>query len=246
MTIENSIAEMLQKKLTDGSIEKVIEDKLLKCIGDCIDDMFRWSGPAKELIEQKLKDIMVPAIEKHDFSNYTLKLDAVLTDIVNSTALQDNKKILNNFKALMIENDEKEINLSDIFEKWCDYVETNVETSGLKIEYDDDVSYERVHVEMETEDIENRSRHSPDRKIVRFTCEHDEKMNLQFDIFKYDFMKGYEVSGYGIAQINGLARMDDMQIILAGLSRNSTVIKLDAEYLEDDIRPEAKPEPTYS
>lgn len=246
MTIENSIAEMLQKKLTDGSVEKVIEEKLTRCIGECIDDMFRWSGPAKELIEQKLKETMVPAIEKHDFSNYTLKLDSVLTDIVNSTTLQDNKKILDNFKELMIADDKKEINLSDIFEKWCDYVVENVDTSGLEVEYDDDVSYERVHVEMETEDIESNSRHSPDRKIVRFTCEHDEEMNLQFDIYKYDFMKGYEVSGYGIAQINGLVRMDDMQILLVRLTRNSTAIKLDEHYLEDDIRPESKPEPTYS
>lgn len=246
MTIENSIAEMLQKKLSDGSIEKVIEEKLSKCIGDCVDDMFRWSGPAKELIEKKLKETMVPAIEKHDFSNYTVKLDSVLTDIINSTALHDNKKILDNFKELMIEDDKKEIDISDIFEKWCDYVSENVETSGLEVEYDDDVTYEGVHVEMELEDIESSSRHAPDRKIVRFTCEHDEEMNLQFDIYKYDFMKGYEISGCGVAQINGLARMDDMQILLARLSRNSTVIKLDAQYLNDEIRPEAKPEPTYS
>jgi hypothetical protein len=97
MTIEQSISEMLQKKLADGSIEKVIEEKLTKCIGECMENMFRWSGPAKELIEEKLKETMVPAIERHDFSEYTLKLDTVLTEIVNNTSLQDNKKILDNF-----------------------------------------------------------------------------------------------------------------------------------------------------
>lgn len=245
MTIENSIAEMLQKKLTDGSIEKVIEEKLSRCIGECIDDMFRWSGPAKELIENKLKETMVPAIENHDFSNYTLKLDAVLTDIVNSTALQDNKKILDNFKELMIE-EEKEIKLSDIFERWCDYVEKKVSTSGLEVEYDDGVSYECVHVEMDTEDIESSGKYAPDKKVVRFTCEHDEDMNLQFEIYKYDFMKGYEISGYGDAGIKGLKYLDDMQIMLMRLGRSGTKIILDGESFEDDIRPEAEPEPTYS
>lgn len=245
MTIENSIAEMLQKKLTDGSIEAIIEEKLTKCIGECMENMFRWSGPAKELIEEKLKATMVPAIEKHDFSEYTLKLDSVLTEIVNSTTLQDNKKILDNFKELMIE-DEKEIKLSTIFAKWCDYVAKNIETSGLEVEYDDGVSYEDVHVEMSVEEVENCSRYGPDKKIVRFTCEHDEDMNLQFEIYKYDFMKGYEITGHGIVNINNLLRMNNMQILLAKLGRNSTKINIDDEYLEDDIRPEKEPEPTFS
>ncbi len=245
MTIESSIAEMLQKKLSDGSIEAIIEEKLTKCIGECMENMFRWNGTAKELIEEKLKAVMVPTIESHDFSNYTLKLDAVLTEIINTTSLQDNKQILNNFKDLMTE-EEKEIKISSIFEKWCDYVAEKVETSGLEIEHDDDVSYECVHVEMETEDIESRSSYAPDKKIVRFTCEHDENMNLQFEIYKYDFMKGYEISGYGDAGIKGLKHLDDMQILLMRLGRSGTKIILDGEFFEDDVRPEAEPEATYS
>lgn len=245
MTIEQSIAKMLEKKLTDGSVEKVIEEKLTKCIGECMENMFRWSGPAKELIEEKLKATMVPAIENHDFSDYTLKLDAVLTEIVNSTTLQDNKKILDNFKELMIE-DEKEIKLSDIFEKWSKYVAGNVETCGLDINYDDGVSYKYVHIEMEVEEVESCGRHTPSEKVVRFTCEHDESMNLQFRAYKYDFMKDYRISGYGVADINSLKHMDDMQVFLLRLGRNSTKIIIDDEYLEDDITPDKEPEPSFS
>jgi hypothetical protein len=75
MSIEQYIAELLQKKLEDGSIEKVIEDKLTKCIGECMEDMFRWSGEAKKLIEEKLKETMIPAIERHDFNDYTLMIE---------------------------------------------------------------------------------------------------------------------------------------------------------------------------
>lgn len=245
MTIEQSIAEMLEKKLKDGSIEQVIEEKLTKCVGDCMDNMFRWSGPAKELIENKLEETMVPAIERHDFSNYTLKLDAVLTEIINNTVLQDNKKILENFKELMIE-DCKEINLSDVFEKWSKFVEENVETSDLEVVYDDGVSYESVHIEMDIEDIENTSKYSPDKKIVRFTCEHDEEMNLQFEIYKYDFMDIYNIQGYGVANINGLSVLDDMQILLMKLGRNSTKITIDETFIEDDVVPNEEPEATFS
>lgn len=245
MSMENIIAEMLEKKLTDGSIEKVIEEKLTKCVGECMEDIFRWSGEAKKLIEEKLKETIVPAIERHDFSEYTVKLDAVLTEIVNSTTLQDNKKILENFKELMSE-DKKEINLSDIFVKWSEYVEKNVETNGLDINYDDGPHYDYVHIEMEIEDIENRSKYAPDKKVVYFTCEHDEDMNVQFEIYKYDFMKSYEISGYGVANINGLARTDEMQILLMKLGRNSTKIIIDGKYLEDDITPNKEPEASFS
>lgn len=245
MTIEQNIADMLQKKLSDGSIEKIIEEKLTKCIGECMENMFRWNGPAKELIEEKLKATMVPAIENHDFSDYTLKLDAVLTEIINSTTLQDNKTILKNFKGLMIEH-EQEINLSDIFQKWTEYVAENVETDGLEINYDDGVSYEYVSVEMDVEDIKNCSKYGPDKKIVRFTCEHDENMNLQFELYKYDFMKAYEISGRRVANINSLATMDEMQILLARLERNSTKITIDKNYMDDDVRPEKEPEPSFT
>lgn len=245
MTIEQNIAEMLQKKLSDGSIEKIIEEKLTKCIGECMENMFRWSGPAKELIEEKLKATMIPAIENHNFSEYTVKIDSVLTEIINSTTLQDNKKILENFKELMTE-DEKEITLSDIFGKWCEYVAENVDTDGLDVEYDDGVSYECVHVEMEVEDLANCSKYGPDKKIVRFTCEHDEEMNLQFEIYKYDFMKEFQISGYGNVNINGLKHLNDMQVLLIRLGRSSTKITVDDNYLDDEIRPEKEPEATFS
>ena len=245
MTIEQSIAEMLQKKLSDGSIEKIIEEKLTKCIGECMENMFRWSGPAKALIEEKLKAVMIPAIEEYDFSKYTLKLDAVLAEIVNSTSLQDNKKILDNFKSLMIEENE-EMKLSDIFDKWCEFVAKEVETDGLEVEYDDGVSYECVGVEMDVENIENIGIYGPDKKIVCFTCEHDEDMNLQFEIYKYDFMKGYEVSGYGNFNISGLKKLNDMDILLLRLGRDGTKITVDEDYLESDVRPENEPEPTFS
>lgn len=245
MTVEQNIAEMMQKKLSDGSIEKIIEEKLTKCIGDCMEDMFRWNGDAKKLIEDKLKETMVPVIEAHDFSDYTLKLDVVLTEIINTTSLKDNKQILDNFKELMIE-DVKEIKLSDIFYKWSDYVSKNVETSGLDINYDDGVSYDYVHIEMEVEEIENCSKYAPDKKIVRFSCEHDKEMNLQFEVYKYDFMKGYEINGYEISNFNSLKYANDMQILLLKLGRNSAKITIDEDYMYDDVRPENEPEPTFS
>ena len=61
---------------------------------------------------------MVPYIEKYDFSEYLPRLDTVLTEIVNSDACIENKKILENFKGLSIKQEEKEMEVTDLFDAW--------------------------------------------------------------------------------------------------------------------------------
>lgn len=75
---------------------------------------------------------MVPVIEKHNFNQYMVKLDSILTEIVNSTNLADNKRILDNFQSLLKEPEYKEIELSKIFEQYCEHVAKNVDTSNLE------------------------------------------------------------------------------------------------------------------
>ena len=66
----------------------------------------------------------MPFIEKYDMSDYIVKLDTVLTEIVNQTALVDNKRLLRNFQYLMTEPQEEEVKLSDLFREYEKYVAT--------------------------------------------------------------------------------------------------------------------------
>ena len=61
---------------------------------------------------------MTPTIERVSLDDYVVKLDAILTEIINSTNLVDNKEILGNFKSLMTEPDKDVISLKDVFEKY--------------------------------------------------------------------------------------------------------------------------------
>lgn len=246
MTIEKQIADMMQEKLTDGTIEKVIEEQLTKSIGNCIGKMFEWNGPGKELIENKLKEVMIPAIEKHDFSNYTLKLDAVLTEIVEKTALQENKEILENFKYLMSNEKKEKINVSDIYSAWMEWAEDEVSTTGLDVEDDGEPTYESVEVRMEIEDIENCSKYGPEYRIVRFTCEHDEDINFQFKLYKYSWMKEWEISNSDGFNLSSLAAVDKMELLMMRLSRDSTKIIFDIYDDTDEITPSKEPEASWS
>lgn len=57
---------------------------------------------------------MTPVIERVNLDEYTVKLDAVLTEIINSTNLIDNKEILGNFKSLMTDPDKDTISLKEV------------------------------------------------------------------------------------------------------------------------------------
>ncbi|MEB8584056.1 hypothetical protein P4G63_29155, partial [Bacillus cereus] len=93
-----------------------------------------------KVIEEKVKSVMVPYLENYDYSNYITKLDSVLVDILKSSALE-NKQLLSNFQELMIPAAEKTIKVTDLFEKWKEHVEQNVETDGLEVDYDEKMNF---------------------------------------------------------------------------------------------------------
>ena len=127
-TFEQKIAETVNEKLNDGTVEKLVEQYIEKGVSDALNEVFSWSGEGKKLIEKKLNETIVPVIERHDFNQYLTKLDSVLMEIVNNTILTDNKKMLENFKELMKEHKAQgktvffSTHVLDVAEKICDRV----------------------------------------------------------------------------------------------------------------------------
>ena len=139
MNLENSIKDVITQKLEDGTVERLISQELEKGIQKSLEDLFGWRGDASKVIEEKIKSVMVPYLESWDYSKYILKLDTVLVEILKNTAL-DNKKMLENFKDLMLPEERKTIKATAIFKEWQKKGAKDVDTSDLEINYDDEVS----------------------------------------------------------------------------------------------------------
>lgn len=245
-TFEQKIANVVNEKLNDGTVEKLLEQYIEKGISDALKEVFSWSGEGKKLIEKKLNETIVPVIERHDFNQYLTKLDSVLTEIVNATILADNKKILENFKKLMKEPETKEIKLSEIFKRYCEHVAENVDTDNLKARCDDgEPYYEHVTASMEVE-YEDKGwfKSSFDDCIVKFTCEEDEGLNCQVKLYKGTDEKNWSFRGYGDSiDINSLRGLSNFEVFLMTLKRGFVDIIMDEESdCDDDIEPEEKPE----
>lgn len=243
---EQKIIDAVNEKLNDGTVERLIEEKLEKGISEALDGVFGYRGDVKEVIEAKIKETMTPVIERHNFNQYMVKLDSCLTEIINSTNLAENKKVLENFQHLMKEPDYKEIKLSDIFEKYCKHVSENVDTSNLEACCEDgDPYYSHVTANMEVEHEDKRwFKSSFDDCYVNLMCEEDESLNCRIKLYKSTSDGKWNIlSGTNSVEISSLSSVSDFEIFLHNLNRGFIKIVMDTENeCDDDIEPEETPE----
>lgn len=249
MNLENSIKNIITLKLEDGSVEKLVSEQLEKGIVKALDSLLGSYGDVTKVIEQEIKSVMVPYLESYDYSKYITKLDSVLVEVLKGAAA-DNKKILENFKELMTDDQMKTIKVTDIYKKWMEYVEKNVDTSELEIDYDDGVSYQPVEVSFDFEEDDNKSWSSFSYGTLTFECEHDEKMNFEIKLSKYNERKN---SNWDIAynskyvhDIRSLKHLNEMDIFLMKLSQAYVTIEMDKTCDNDDITPDSEPEASFS
>ena len=247
MNLENSIKDVITKKLEEGFVENIIAEQLENGVRNALKDLLGSYGEVTKVIEKQVKSVMIPYLEKYDYSQYITKLDSVLVEVLKSSALE-NKKLLENFKDLMIPEEEKTIKATDLFERYMKYVAKNVKTDGLEICYDDEPTYENVEVSFEVEYNEGRSWSDFERAILYFECEHDEAMNFEIKINRWKkFDKEEWTIDYdSVHSINSLRHLGEFEIQLMKLKQNYTKLILDSDGENDEVEPDAKPEPSYS
>ncbi|MGG7058734.1 hypothetical protein ACQPUZ_10590 [Clostridium tertium] len=243
--LENSIKDCITRELEKGIIERVITDKLEECIDNSLEDLFKWNGAVKKVIEEKVEGVMVPYLENYDYSAYITKLDDVLVHVLKNTAF-DNKKILENFKELMVSKiDIKVIKVSDLFSKWCEYVAEEVDTQGLGVEYEDGPSYECVDVSYEFDQAEERNWVKRESGRILFECEHDEKLNFCIDVYRWNDIHEKDQWDFIYdkkCEISSLRHLDKFSLYLMSLSQAGVEIEIDRVYDNEEVRPEKEPE----
>ena len=242
--LEKNLHDELDQQLDSGIVEKVLREKFEKCVGDVVEETFRW-GNVKRKIEEKIESAMVKYIERNDFSEYVVKLDSVLTEVIKNASV-DNKKLLENFEHLMTPPEVETIKASELFEKWCEYVEKNVDTDGLEVNYDDGVSYEPVEVSMEVEFEEGRSWSNFEYAVLRFECEHDERLNFEIRLNRWNQKQVWDINYRKDSNISSLRYLDDFSIYLMRLDQAYVKLELDRDSDGNEVIPEKEPEPTFS
>lgn len=243
-TFEERIAKAVTDKLNDGTVEELVSDAVTKALKSSIEEQFRWHGEAKKVVDEKVKEVMVPAIERLDLSKYTVKLDAVLTEVINSTNLVDNKEILGNFKDLMTEPDKDVISLKEVFEKYKEYVSKNVDTSDLEVYTDDGPTYQNVSARLETE--LTTSIFGGRYCDLIFECEDDAKLTKKIHLYESKSNRFCITRFKSELDINSLRYVDEFDIFMMRLDRAFCDITDIMDMYDDGIEVEAEPEASWS
>jgi hypothetical protein len=246
MSLENEIKDVISKKLEEGIVEKLVAEHLETGIKNALKDLLGSYGDVTKVIEKQIKAVMIPYLENYDYSDYITKLDTVLVDILKSSALE-NKKMLENFKELMIPEPQKTVNVTELFEYWMKHVAKNVETDGLEINYEEEPTYENVEVRFDIEFLEGRSWSDFEYALIAFECDHDEKMNFELKIHrwkKYD-KEQWTIDYDATHNLNSLRYLNEFEVLLMKLKQNSTRLILDSHGDEDEVEVEARPEIDY-
>lgn len=239
-TFEERIAKAVTEKLNDGTVEELVSDAVTKALKSSIEEQFRWNGDARKVIDEKVKEVMTPAIERVSLDDYVVKLDAVLAEIINSTNLVDNKEILGNFKSLMTEPDKDVISLEDVFEKYKEYVSKNIDTSELEIYTDDRPAYQNVTAEV-TVDIRTSMFGGRFCDLV-FKCEEDEKLTKVIHLYESKSNRFSIARFKSELDINSLSHVDEFDIFIMRLDRAFCDITDIMDMYDDDVEVEAEPE----
>lgn len=246
MNLETNIKDVIAKQMEEGIVEKIVAEQLEKGISKALEHLFSSYGDVTEVIESKLKSVIVPYLENYDYSKYITKLDHVLVGVLQNTTIE-NRNLLNNFKGLMSGETEKTIKLSDLFAKWMNYVAKNVETDELEVEFDDGPEYEAVEVSVNVERNEDRSWSTFEHATILFECDHDEEMNFEIPIsfYKNGTDKEWDLRYNSVHDLKSLRHLNEFEILLMRLSQNGVGIILDIEWENDSVTPEEEPEPSF-
>lgn len=245
---DEDIKKITDEILQDGTVDKIIRENIINGFKLAIERSFSY-GKLSDAIRKKTDEVLVPFIEKYDMNNYIVKLDTVLSEIVNSTALIENKKILENFKNLMIEPEKKTITVSELFKQYKLYVAKEMDTDGRDVRIEDTVYYEPMEVSFEIKKEQDRSWSCFDRAVLEFgVTEEEQQENLNRTIRLNHYKNGAE--GWDIiAEINpeitSLRYLDDFDILLIRLSKGMVKLIINEESDWDNVISENEPEATY-
>lgn len=253
-TIEERLVETFTAKLNDGTIESMVEKYAEKAIQEAVSDTFKSYGDGLgQMIEDKFKETLTPIIEKYNFGEHLIKMEAVLDDVIQQVA-KPNKEILENFKRLTTAPMD-EVKATELFKHYCEYVSKNVETYDREVDYDgEEPEYEPVEVTFtfeETTEPYSWSTRGYGQLVFEVTDgvnDDDElkKLNFIVPLMKSSDDSYWIIRSMGPVEIKDLRYMNEFEVLLRQMNQLFTHIIIDENEDSDTVYLEEKPEPSWS
>lgn len=268
---QRSVEQIIVDKLNNGAIERAMEKRFDKMVDNIVDDLFGNYGDISREIKSKLREQMSAYIEQVDFSQYNTKLEHLLNEIIKNVTSEQGR-VVKNIKEIMGVKPISKIKTSELFDKYTDFIGSEIDTSKLEINTDDTPSYEPLTASMTYSKDHLGTTSMSEKAILTFTCEEDEKFNIKVKLRRwadsilgndwqieeirrttgdgetiYAFQTGSsekEITSLELP-LNNLRDMNDFEVFLLKLHYDRTTIEIDERDIHDE-EVEVKAEPEYT
>lgn len=238
--MKDIINQVYEKKLMDGTIERIVSEHFDKMIADICHDQMSWNGEAKKAIEDRLKPIMLQAIERSDLSNLVTKITTVINAGIKGSSLEGFERLTSGVRNLFGSNQliekyakRESIKVSEIFAEYCEFVSkaySDYEFEAREVSYDEgEGAY--VDCSMSVEDDTQNYFFRKNGYIVELTNEksNDEKStDIKFRLsWNYDNTQLHVESDFRSLSISDLKYMPPFILFLSWLEGKYIQIELD-------------------
>lgn len=238
--MQDIINRVYENKLKDGTVERIVSEHFDKMIGDICNSQMGWNGEAKKALEERLKPLMLEAIEGSDLSALVEKITMAINAGIKGSPLEGFNDLISGTKRLFGANEiiskykgRKSVSVSDIFAEYQEfiskqYTESDFETS--EILYDDGKGA-YVDCSMSVEDDTERYSFRKNGYIVELTNEKssdDKSTDIKFRLsWNYDNSRLHIESDFRSLSISDLRYMPPFILFLSWLENDYTKIELD-------------------
>lgn len=235
--IEERINETINEFLQSDYIEKQVENALKEATKKACDDLTGWGSPISKIINENIKDVMIPIIEKYDYSQHITKLDVVLAKVLQES-LKPNNEILEKFNKA-IEPAPESVDIKDILNEYIKYKESNYDYNLIEDEIEDYYDGDIFEIPCSIEVVRSGYLDNKYSLVLKNDYEDDIiEINLRKGIYDNDFLITTDLA----YDLQGLNYLSDFEIYLLNLQRNFTKITWDKAVINDEINLEIQKE----
>ncbi len=230
-TLEERINQAVKEALSSDTIEKAVTAAVTEALNKTAAAAWGYNSPAYKALEDKMKNMFLPSVERLDLARQAEKLDAILTEAVIMAGAGATADMLDRLKNVLVPElpENGIISTSDLFTKYAEYVRKTVSNE------EDNVS-EFAEIRMNLTDDEDFGGNITDAMLC-FFCEDIEDDSVQHTVHLYR-TKGtdpeWNIMRPGFtSDITSLRYADSFLLYLQMLYQHNIKITVDEGYLSE-------------
>lgn len=241
--MKDLMIKVYDEKMKNGDFEKIVGDKIDEAIKKTFDEMFGWNGTVKKELEAKLKEVMSSVIESSNFGNYVEKIKLVIDESVKGSNLESYKKTMEEISKLIgkpIYNSEMVFKISELYEKYCNYVKEGLENENYS-DYCDDCDVEDGKVSANITHVvkvQESEGYFGDKDLTVVFKTLDNRDDEEIEHYTFAF-KLWRTSGncrfhYSLDTDKNLLKVNDFELDIIQMKNASVMIEIDKWNIEEE------------